>query len=286
MSDEGTKLPRGLFGYRRTVVEQILEDRDIMVHSAEERVRRSEARVQQLEGELESVKTQNGRLEAQLERFGEQLDSLSAKVEESIETSNAQAPDSHVQDPPIASEAREAPSETSMASQLMAEELTSILMAGQEAAARMIERARDEAGRQIVEANRLLGEVHTGVREFASWREDVQPVIARVQAMVDAVRDHIAQTPQRVQQSLAPLAEAMLTVDSELLGLSSICRSPFPQGTQAFETGITEDHVEVPEPGSPDDDQGEDSIWLTVEEDQLTVAEGQDDQMPLEASAG
>jgi chromosome segregation ATPase len=86
MSDEGSSLPRGLFGYRRTVVRQILEDRDIMVRSAEDRVRRSESRVQQLEGELESMKAQNGRLESQLQRFGEQLDSLSARLEESVES--------------------------------------------------------------------------------------------------------------------------------------------------------------------------------------------------------
>jgi uncharacterized protein YukE len=285
MSAEGSKLPRGLFGYRRAVVQQILEDRDIMVRSAEERVRRSDAMVQQLEGELHSVKTQNGRLEAQLERFGEQLDTLSAKVEGSS-PSQDEAPQSPLPDPPIATEAHEASPEDSMASQLMAEELTSILMAGQDAAARMIERARDEAQRQIVEANRLLGEVHTGVREFSSWREDVQPVIARVQAMVDTVRDHLSQTPERVQHALAPLAEAMLSIDTELLELSGVCHSPFPESTQALETQITEDHIEIPEAGSPDDGQGDESIWLTVEEDEVTVAKSDEDHLHLEASAG
>jgi hypothetical protein len=286
MSADGSKLPRGLFGYRRTVVQQVLEDRDIMVRSAEERVRRSEARVQQLEGELRSVKTQNGHLEARLERFGEQLDSLSARVDGPIEPSNDEAPQGHIQDPPVTSESADAPPEASPASRLMAEELTSILLAGQEAAARMIERARDEAQRQIVEANRLLGEVHTGVREFSSWREDVQPVIARVQAMVDTVRNHIAQTPERVQYALAPLAEAMLSVDTQLLDLSGVCHSPFPSSAQALEPQVTEDHVEIPEIGSPDDAEGDESIWVTVEEDDVAVAQSDEDQLHLEASAG
>ncbi|HEY3208363.1 MAG TPA: hypothetical protein VGL18_01005 [Actinomycetota bacterium] len=283
MSEDVSRLPKGLFGYRRAVVNQILEDRDIMVRMAEERVRRSESRVLELEGELESVKTHNVRLEEQLARFGEQLDSLSARVDESIEATSA---------PPLPGEAEARPAATdvpspeqSTASQLMAEELTSILMAGQEAAARMIERARDEAQRQIVEANHLLGEVHAGVRQFASWREDVQPVIARVQTMVDTVRSHIAQTPERVQHALAPLAEAMLAVDTELLELSGVSQSPFPETTQALEPESTEEHVHIPDVG-PADDEGAESIWLTVEEDQVIVSETAEDQMHLEASAG
>jgi chromosome segregation ATPase len=278
MNAEGSTLPKGLFGYRRRIVEQILEDRDIMVRSAEDRVRRSEARVQELEGELQSVKTQNGRLEAQLERFGEQLDSLSARMDDSIELPGPEpAPTERVEPASVVEEI--ASSEPSAASHLVAEELTSILMAGQEAAARMIERARDEAQRQIIEANRLLGEVHVSVKQFASWRQDVQPVISRVQSMIDTVRGHISQTPERVQQALAPLAEAMLAVDTELLELSGVCRSPFPESDQDLD-----EHVEIPEAG-PGDDSGE-SIWLTVEEDEVIVAESDKDQLPLKASAG
>jgi chromosome segregation ATPase len=281
MSDDGSKLPKGLFGYRRTVVRQILEDRDIMVRSAEDRVRRSESRVQQLETELDSVKTQNGRLEAQLERFGEQLDSLSVRLEESNQMAAVAEPvTEETQEQPVVDAQPDSP-ETSPASQLMAQELNSILMAGQDAAARMIERARDEAQRQIVEANRLLGEVHEGVRKFSSWREDVTPVIGRVQGLVDIVRSHIAQTPERVQHALAPLAEAMLAVDTELLELSGVCQSPFAESAQGLEA-----RVEIPEAGAPDEAESDESIWLTVQEDQVTVSETSEDELPLEASAG
>jgi hypothetical protein len=150
----------------------------------------------------------------------------------------------------------------------------------------MIERARDEAQRQIVEANQLLGEVHAGVRQFTSWRQDVQPVIGRVQAMVDTVKSHIAQTPERVQQSLSPLAEAMLAVDSELLELSVVSQSPFAESAQQSESDVTEEHIEIPEVAPPEDGESDESIWLTVEEDEVSVAETDEDQMRLEASAG
>ncbi len=290
MSEEISRLPKGLFGYRRAVVNQILEDRDIMVRMAEERVRRSESRVMELEGELDSVKTHNVRLETQMARLGEQFDSLSARVDQSIETTSPEPISPGDEERPPGPEPKVASPEPSMeqstASHLMAEELTSILMAGQEAAARMIERARDEAQRQIVEANHLLGEVHAGVKQFASWRDDVQPVIARVQAMVDRVRSHLAQTPERVQHALAPLAEAMLAADTELLELSAVSQSPFPEGTQGLATESSQEHIEIPEAGPPVDDESDESIWLTVEEDQVTVSESDEDQIHLEASAG
>jgi hypothetical protein len=78
----------------------------------------------------------------------------------------------------------------------------------------------------------------------------------------------------------------MLGVDTELLELSGVCHSPFPESAQSLETQIAEDHVEIPEAGSPDDSEGDESIWLTVEEDEVTVAERDEDQMHLEASAG
>jgi phage shock protein A len=283
MSSDEFRLPRGLFGYRRRIVEQMLEDRDMMVRTAENRVRQSESKAEALEDELHSMKTHNARLEEQLARFGQQLDTLSAKVEESIDTASPEPVAGGVEERPPAAEPQIASPVRPSASHLMAEELTSILLAGQDAAARMIERARDEAQRQVVEANRLLEDVHAGVKQFASWREDVQPVIARVQAMIDSVRGHLAQTPERVQHALAPLAEAMLVIDTELLELAGVCHSPFPQSAQSLENQIADDHIEIPEADSRDESVGDESIWLTVEEDEVTVTGTNEDQVRLEA---
>lgn len=273
MSVVRSKLPKGLFGYRRAVVEQVLEDREIMVRAAEERVIRAEGRVTELEGELDSMRAQNVRLESQMDLFGVQLDSLSARVNESVETEIKEPVVEVTDEVRPAVEVEATSSHDPVAYKLVTEELTSILIAGQEAAARMIERARDEAQRQILEANRLLGEVHAGVRQFSTWRADVQPAITRVQSFVDAVRNHIAQTPERVQNALAPLAEVMFAIDGELAVLAGVSHSPFPERAP----GPAGESVTIPEA---------DSILLTVEEDQLTVAEGEHDEVPLEASAG
>jgi chromosome segregation ATPase len=278
MAGDRSKLRKGLFGYRKTVVEQVLEDRELMVRAAEERVLRAERRVHELEAQLHSLKALNARLEGQMDEFGEQLDSLSARVDESIETETSEPVTEVAIDEQPAVETEASAPRDPVASKLVAEELTSILIAGQVAAARMIERARDEAQRQIVEANHLLGEVHAGVRQFSSWRADVQPAIVRVQSFVDVVRNHIAQTPERVSNALAPLADVMFAIDSELAVLAGVCHSPFEDGDgRGPEGGRADETFNVPEAHS---------IWLTVEEDELTVAEGEEDEVPLEASAG
>jgi TolA-binding protein len=69
MGSEGSERGRGLFGYRRAVVQQIISDRDVMLRQAEGRVRAAESRVSELEQELNSMRDRGTRMEEQLERL-------------------------------------------------------------------------------------------------------------------------------------------------------------------------------------------------------------------------
>jgi len=62
-------LGKGLFGYRRSVVQQIISDRDVMLRQAEGRVRAAESRVAELEDELGGIRERSRRMEEQLERL-------------------------------------------------------------------------------------------------------------------------------------------------------------------------------------------------------------------------
>lgn len=73
-----TDLGKGLFGYRKSDVAQLLSDRDLMLQEAEKRFRASEARVAQLEGELTEANGRVGRLEEQLGRLRQQFDAMVA----------------------------------------------------------------------------------------------------------------------------------------------------------------------------------------------------------------
>src|SRR5437867_7008546 len=73
-------LGKGLFGYRRSAVNQILSDRDVMLRQAEGRVRAAESKVAELEVELSAFKERNNRMDEQLERLRIQLDALAART--------------------------------------------------------------------------------------------------------------------------------------------------------------------------------------------------------------
>jgi chromosome segregation ATPase len=70
---------KGLFGYRRTDVKQLISDRDLMLRHAESRIRSAEARIGQLENSLAEADERNARLEEQLRRFDEQLQAMAAR---------------------------------------------------------------------------------------------------------------------------------------------------------------------------------------------------------------
>src|SRR5947207_15165826 len=80
----GSDLPdlgKGLFGYRKSAVNQIIADRDIMLRQAEGRVRAAEARVAELEVELSSFRERNSRMDEQVERLRSQLDLVMQRAE-------------------------------------------------------------------------------------------------------------------------------------------------------------------------------------------------------------
>jgi len=77
MSGQSPELGKGLFGYRRSAVDQILADRDGMLRRAEGRVRSGELKVAELGRDLASAAERSARMEEQIERLRAQLDTLS-----------------------------------------------------------------------------------------------------------------------------------------------------------------------------------------------------------------
>ena len=81
MGSDPPDLGKGLFGYRKSAVNQIIADRDIMLRQAEGRVRAAEAKVAELENELTSFKERNTRMDEQVERLRAQLDVVLKRAE-------------------------------------------------------------------------------------------------------------------------------------------------------------------------------------------------------------
>jgi chemotaxis protein histidine kinase CheA len=79
VTSDSPELGKGMFGYRKSAVNQILADRDIMLRQAEGRVRAAESKVAELESELGALKDRNTRMDEQLDRLRTQLDALASR---------------------------------------------------------------------------------------------------------------------------------------------------------------------------------------------------------------
>ena len=70
---------KGLFGYRKSDVQQLLADRDTMLRQAEKRIRASETRIAELEKMLTEANDRKVRMEEQVGRLRQELDSMAAR---------------------------------------------------------------------------------------------------------------------------------------------------------------------------------------------------------------
>jgi hypothetical protein len=128
---------------------------------------------------------------------------------------------------------------TDITNRFLTEELAGILAAAEESAARIVERARATTQRQIARSNRVWREVQAEVSRFASWREEVEPVIRAVQSKVEGVRTEIGDVPERIRQALAPMADSISSIDGDLAELAAACNPPLlltPGGLESEES--------------------------------------------------
>lgn len=264
MGSDPPDLGKGLFGYRKSAVNQIIADRDIMLRQAEGRVRAAEAKVAELETEVSSFREQNARMDEQLDRLRSQLDVVLRRtetghaaqgLEEEAPPGASQAdyeegsganrgyppgayayggePDRYQSAPPPPPVTE--PRKDDVTSRFLTEELAGILAAAEESAARIVERARASTQRQIMESNRLWREVQAEVARFASWRDQVEPAIRQVQSKVDSVRGLVDDVPERIRQALAPMADAISSIDADMAELASALTPPLLLTPSGFE---------------------------------------------------
>ncbi len=67
MSSDAPKLGTGLFGYRRSAVQEMMAEGDARLQEAHERLRAAEIRVSQLQQEIETLKRRNDQINQRIE---------------------------------------------------------------------------------------------------------------------------------------------------------------------------------------------------------------------------
>jgi cell division septum initiation protein DivIVA len=215
VSADRPDLGKGLLGYRRSAVDQVISDRDTMLRHAEARVRAAEGNVADLLTELSSLREANVRISEQMDQLRAELQSRDAEpLPVQVWASERPAP------PP------EPPPRDEVTSKFMTEELAGILAAAEQSASRIVERARTSTEQQIVESNRLWRDVQGEVSRFGVWRDQVEPAIRRAQSKVEGVRDLVDDVPERIRQALAPMADAIAAIEADMAELTSALTPP------------------------------------------------------------
>jgi peptidoglycan hydrolase CwlO-like protein len=141
----------------------------------------------------------------------------------------------------------------------LTEELAGILTAAEESAARIVERARVTTQRQIARSNQVWREVQAEVSRFATWRQEVEPVIRNVQNKVEGVRSEIEEVPERIRQALAPMADAISAIDADLSELATASNPPLLLTPAGLESEGSDSEVWGADPDEDDSPEDHDS---------------------------
>jgi chromosome segregation ATPase len=218
----------GLFGYRRSAVIQLIQDRDNQLSEAYTRVRAAEVRVGELEGEMASLRDQNARLEQHLELLRGQMVAIASRTQP---LSHYLSSTPSIRGPISASEEFRSPgqepppalsSAAPSASQAMVTELVRVLNAAEEGASRILHQAAVTAQDQIARSTRAWRELKSEAAKVDAWRQSMGPAITTVRSRLGDVKARIEEIPARIQTALAPLADAMTSIQDGLAQLSSL----------------------------------------------------------------
>jgi predicted nucleic acid-binding Zn-ribbon protein len=130
-------------------------------------------------------------------------------------------------EPPAESRRPAASSESAdITSRFVTEEIGGVLSAAEESASRILERARVQSEQQVAKSSRLWEEVRAEVSRLATWREGIEPVIQTVMTKVEGIRSQIEEVPERIREALAPMADSISGIDSDLAELAEACSPP------------------------------------------------------------
>jgi chromosome segregation ATPase len=259
VSNQPSDIDRGLFGYRRSSVNQAISDRDIMLRQAENRAREAEARATETQERMSAlhrqVTDQQLRLSERERELNEQMAALDQRMREVDERLADRDREMAERDEHIVElrahidrlvqqqmEAPPRPDSPAPTSERVSEEVARLLRAAEDSASKIVEEARATAARNTAESERQWREMQASLARFAGWRDRVEPQMADLYARMEELRSRIGEIPDRVRAAFAPLAEASAATESGLTSLTEDLAPPL---------------LPAPSPAESDDDEAE-----------------------------
>jgi vacuolar-type H+-ATPase subunit H len=115
---------------------------------------------------------------------------------------------------------------TDLTAAVAGEEITSVLLAAEQAARRIVERAQESAQAQMAEVVRRRKELEDEAGRLAAWREQVGSALRPMATEIQEFRVLLEEVPQRLSQAFALLAEQVPSIQEDLAGLAAALGSP------------------------------------------------------------
>jgi uncharacterized phage infection (PIP) family protein YhgE len=195
-----TKLRRGLFGYSKNSVTEVVNEREVSIIKASREAKEAREEADTLAADLDKSRIEiadlqgrNRDLELKLEDAAERF----RAVERSGSTSTTEG-------------------------------LTDVLHAAERALARLTDGARKNAEKQLGETERVRDSLRQEIDRLAAWQARMAPLAESIPDSIEDVRKEASAITDRLREALRPASDALDTLAARLSDLADTPEPPGP----------------------------------------------------------
>lgn len=223
-----SRLRRGLFGYSRKSVTAVVNDREMSTIKSSREAKEAKEEVAELSTQLDQRRIEIAELQARNRDLESKLEDAAERfraVERSGSTSTTEG-------------------------------LTDVLHAAERALARLTDRARENAEKQLGETEQVHDALRQEIDRLAQWRARMAPLAESIPGSIEEVQKETSALSDRLREALAPANDAL---DALAARLAELADSPEPPGAGGDAEGEVVSLVETtnePEPEMTDADLG------------------------------
>ena len=240
MTTNSPEMGKGLFGYKKAAVHQIIVDRDAMLRHAEGRIRQAEGKVGVLQAEIDSLSENNARKDEQITRLRAQLAELSNGGTD-LESRRQQLE-------------ADAESRWQQLQQLQADiesrhRQLEQLQAQTEARRKQLEAEARHSQQQLeAEAQRSQQQLETDAMKrrrqlqaeadkLAAWRALASTAARSVSTRITDLQTSLDELPDRVQQAFGPMTESVSSLQQRMADVAGALTSPLGHSVRSGTDG-------------------------------------------------
>lgn len=246
---ETPALKRGILGYSRKSVREVLTDRDMAIVQESNRARDAEERVGEISAELAAARkeaadqaTSIRTAEASVARLRADLDTTTVNRAEAerrigeLETRGRELESELSETAERVLELQRSIDAAESAAPSTLQGLTEVLEATQRAVARLLDEARRNAERELHQTELARDDLRHEIDRLESWRDRLMPMTQAVGRSIDEAIEQAAAIGERLREVVVPATAAMGDLAGRLSELAESSQLPRAEERTA-ETG-------------------------------------------------